>query len=480
MALLLILASFVFAALISLVTARRSIIESVSVIAASLAFASALFIAIKVAAAGVYVPFRFFSVDALGAIVLLIVAGIGLATVVYSVPYFQKETAKNIVGFKRVRQYYVLLNLFIAALFCAITVSNPIFAFVFVEATTLSTALLISFYNKPSAIEAAWKYLIINSVGILLGFFGTLLYFINPSSMGVNGSISWQLLAANAAQINPLIARISFVFVLIGYGTKVGFAPMHTWKPDAYSKAPAPLGAMLSGAVLPAAFLIILKFRKITDLAIGPLFGQKLFIIFGLLSIVIAAVIMLTAKNYKRLLAYSCVENAGVIALGFGFGGLGTFAAILHLIYYSCVKVILFFSAGNLLLKYSSSRIINIKGALGILPVTSVLFISGFLMVTGLPPAGTFLTKMFILSAGMTTYPAASLIAIFGMTIVFVGFLKHVTSMFFGSSPESIAAGEGNIWLIIPPLAFLAIIVCLSFYIPPFLHTLINSAVQSY
>jgi len=409
---------------------------------------------------------------------ILLVSFIGFFTVVYSIQYLRKETAKNIIGFTRTKQYLILLSLFLTAMFLAISASNPIFVWISIEATTLSTAFLISFYNKPSSTEAAWKYLIINSVGLLLGFFGTLLYFTAIHQVG--GAVSWHLLLENASNLDPLLAKIAFVFVLIGYGTKVGFVPMHTWKPDAYSKAPAPIGALLSGALLPIAFVIILKFKTITDVVVGPLFSQHLLIAFGLLSISVAALIMFNSKNYKRLLAYSSIENAGIMALGFGFGGLAIFAAILHMIYHSCVKAILFFTSGNLLLKYSSDKIDNVVGALKILPTTSIFFILGFLIVTGTPPFGIFFTKMSILSVGIKFYPIISFVALFFMVIVFIGFFKHVSSMFFGEKPEEIKTGEESIWLFISPLALIITVFILSFYIPPFLNTLINNTVLLY
>jgi len=480
MEILFIITTLIIVALLNVFIKRRLVIEFFSIIASSLALFESIVVAVKVSTAGVYAPFVFFSVDSLGAIVMLIIACIGFATTIYSIRYLQQETAKGIIGFTRVRQYFVLLNIFLAAMFLAVTASNPVFAWISIEATTLSTAFLISFYNKPSAIEAAWKYLIINSIGLLLGFFGTLLYFTSMSSLGENGFVSWQSLMANAAHLDPLIAKIAFIFVLIGYGTKVGLAPMHTWKPDAYSKAPNPIGALLSGALLPVAFIVILKFKNVTDAAIGPQFSQNLLIIFGILSIAVAALIMFNVRNYKRLLAYSSIENAGVMALGFGFGGLGISAAILHLIYHSLVKGIMFFSSGNLLLKYNSAKIKNIKGALGIVPFTSILFIAGFLIVTGVPPFGIFLTKMQILSVGIQVNPIITIIALFFMTLIFIGFLKHIISMFFSQKPEDIEVGEGNIWLIIPPLILLVTIIILSFYIPPFLSRLINDVVSHY
>jgi len=480
MEILFIITTLIIVALLNVLIKRRSVIELFSIIASSVVLVESIVVALKVSVSGVYSPFVFFSVDSLGAIVMLIIACIGFATTIYSIRYLQQETAKGIIGFTRVRQYFVLLNIFLAAMFLAVTASNPVFAWISIEATTLSTAFLISFYNKPSAIEAAWKYLIINSIGLLLGFFGTLLYFTSMSSLGENGFVSWQSLMANAAHLDPLIAKIAFIFVLIGYGTKVGLAPMHTWKPDAYSKAPNPIGALLSGALLPVAFIVILKFKNVTDAAIGPQFSQNLLIIFGILSIAVAALIMFNVRNYKRLLAYSSIENAGVMALGFGFGGLGISAAILHLIYHSLVKGIMFFSSGNLLLKYNSAKIKNIKGALGIVPFTSILFIAGFLIVTGVPPFGIFLTKMQILSVGIQVNPIITIIALFFMTLIFIGFLKHIISMFFSQKPEDIEVGEGNIWLIIPPLILLVTIIILSFYIPPFLSRLINDVVSHY
>ena len=480
MEILFIITTLIIVALLNVLIKRRSVIELFSIIASSVVLVESIVVALKVSVSGVYSPFIFFSVDSLGAIVMLIIACIGFATTIYSIRYLQQETAKGIIGFTRVGQYFVLLNIFLAAMFLAVTASNPVFAWISIEATTLSTAFLISFYNKPSAIEAAWKYLIINSIGLLLGFFGTLLYFTSMSSLGENGFVSWQSLMANAAHLDPLIAKIAFIFVLIGYGTKVGLAPMHTWKPDAYSKAPNPIGALLSGALLPVAFIVILKFKNVTDAAIGPQFSQNLLIIFGILSIAVAALIMFNVRNYKRLLAYSSIENAGVMALGFGFGGLGISAAILHLIYHSLVKGIMFFSSGNLLLKYNSAKIKNIKGALGIVPFTSILFIAGFLIVTGVPPFGIFLTKMQILSVGIQVNPIITIIALFFMTLIFIGFLKHIISMFFSQKPEDIEVGEGNIWLIIPPLILLVTIIILSFYIPPFLSILINDTVSHY
>jgi len=480
MEIIFIITTLIIVAILNVLIKRRLVIEFFSIIASSVALFESIVVAVKVSTAGVYAPFVFFSVDSLGAIVMLIIACVGFITTIYSVQYLRQETVKGIIGFTRVRQYFVLLNIFLAAMFLAVTASNPVFAWISIEATTLSTAFLISFYNKPSAIEAAWKYLIINSIGLLLGFFGTLLYFTSMSSLGENGFVSWQSLLANIVHLDPLIAKIAFIFVLIGYGTKVGLAPMHTWLPDAHSKAPAPISALLSGVLLNVALVVVLRFKIITDTVVGQHFTQNLLIAFGLFSIAIAAFIVLTQENYKRLLAYSSIENMGIMALGFGFGGLGVLGAVLHMIYHALIKSALFLSAGTIFLKYSTTKIAKIKGGLTILPITSIFFLVGFLAITGTPPFGIFLSKMLIVSEGMKIYPIISALALFLMVILFIGFFKHVSNMFFSQKPKDTEAGESSAWLIIPPLILLVIMIILSFYIPPFLSRLINNAVSYY
>lgn len=480
MELLIIISSLILTALIAVSTKRRVLIEVASIVASVIVLIESTVIALQVAAAGDYEKYSFFSVDALGSIIMMIVSCVGIAAVVYSVQYLRRETEKEIIGFNRVRQYFILLNLFLAVMFFAITAGSPIFAWIAIELTTLSTAFLISFYNKPSAIQGAWKYLIINSVGLLLGFLGTLIYFTCVSATGETGLITWHDLLQNAGSLDPMIAKIAFVFALIGYGTKVGFVPMHTWKPSAYAKSPAPIGALFSGALLPVAFFIILKFKVITDSVVGPDFSRTLLILFGLLSVAVPAFVILVMRDYKRMLAYSSVENAGMMALGFGFGGIGIMAALLHMIYHSLVKSALFFLSGNFLLKYHSAKIINIKGALSALPVTSVLFVLGIFACVGMPPFGIFFTKIFILSAGMANHTAVAITALVFVSIIFIGFLKHTSAMVFGEKPAEITKGEEGIWTIISPLVLIAVALFLSFYLPPFLKTLVNSAALNY
>lgn len=463
-----------------LVKKKASVFNFIAVAASSIELISAIAIASLAARKGFYSFGDYLFVDSLGAILITIVAAVGFASSWYSVGYLKAEVAKGIIGFSRVRQYFILLHLFILAMFFAIATTNPILMWIAIEATTLSTAFLISFYNKPSAMEAAWKYLIINSVGLLLGFFGTMLFLYPSLNAGGHGLLSWQSILLSAKNFDPFVAKIAFIFILIGYGTKMGLVPMHTWLPDAHSKAPVPISSLLSGVLLNVAFFAILRFKAVTDMAVGDDFSRNLLIFFGIISVVIAAFIIFSQKNYKRLLAYSSIEHMGIMALGFGFGGAGIFAAILHMIYHSLAKSLLFLSAGNIFLKYGSTKIYNVRGSMSVLPVTVPVFIMGFLAITGMPPFGIFLTEFSILSAGISDHPIITIIALVALVLVFVGFLKHITAMFFGAKSESVEKGEAGAWTTAPIIFMAIVLIASSFFLPSAIKILINGAALIY
>ena len=462
--------------LLTLAVRKILLMEIMAAVMGVTEFILSVWIALRVASDGVYSLLPYFSVDAVGAVILSSVAVVGLASSIYSIGYLRQEVLKGIIGFRRVRQYFALLGLFLAVMFFAISTTSPIMMWIGIEATTLATAFLISFYNKPSAIEAAWKYLIINSIGLLLAFFGTLLFFTSLGNAGFLGLVNWGTLLSGSSGLNPMIAKIAFIFAFIGYGTKVGLAPMHTWLPDAHSKAPSPISALLSGALLNVALLAILRFKIVTDSVVGPDFSQNLLIFFGILSMVVAAFIIFVQKNFKRLLAYSSIEHMGIAAVGFGFGGIGTFAALLHLLYHSLAKSLLFLTAGNIFLKYSSTKIAKVKGLLSSMPVTGVVFIAGFLAITGVPPFGIFVTEFFILSAGFASHTVSSIVMLAALALIFAGFLRHVSQMVFGEKPENVLKGEISRLASMTPLAVMVALAVLSVYIPGPLKELLVSA----
>ncbi|MEK7648553.1 MAG: proton-conducting transporter membrane subunit [Patescibacteria group bacterium] len=420
----------------------------------------------------------FFFLDALSGIVLLTVIIVSVFSSIYSIGYLREEVKKGIIGFRRVKQYFLLYQLFVAAMFAGVLSASPILMWIAIETTTLSTTLLISFYNKASATEAAWKYLLINSIGLLLAFFGTLLFFAGESSVDMLGFPGWHSLSEHVSEFNPDLLKIAFIFILVGYGTKVGFAPMHTWLPDAHSKAPPPISALLSGALLNVALLAIFRFKIITDSVVEQSFSNTMLIGFGLVSVVIAAFIILAQKKYKRLFAYSSIEHMGIIALGCGFGGLGIWAALLHMIYHSIAKSLLFFISGSLFLKYGLSRISNIKGMITILPVSTVLLFCGLLAITGVPPFGMFITEIHILVAGIAHYGFASVILLVSLVLVFVGFLRHIVSMAFSEAPPTVLRGESNVYVLTPSILLSLILIILSVYLPPGLSELLTKAAE--
>lgn len=418
-----------------------------------------------------------FSLDPLGAFLSLIIVFVGFFASLYSAGYLRAEVEKGIVGPRRVRQYFLLLKLFFFAMLLAVATTSPVVMWIAIEATTLSTAFLISFYNKQSATEAAWKYLIINSLGLLLSLLGTLLFLALPELR--DGSLTWEALRNSAASMPPLVVKIAFIFVLVGYGTKVGLVPLHTWKPDTYSKSPTPIAALLSGVLLNVAFLAILRFKGLTDLTLQSDFTKELFIFFGIVSIVFSSLIILIQKNYKRLLAYSSIEHAGLLALGFGFGGVGTFAALLHMLYHALGKALLFFTFGNVFLKYSSSKIYHVQGMFQVLPLSApVLFIAA-LAALGLPPFGLFTTEFLLLSAGMAEHPFIVVLVLVMLGIVFLGFFKHLIAMLFGAAPEGMKRGESNLLTQVPLLLLLLLFLALSWYLPETLEQLIQLAADS-
>ncbi len=476
MMLSILLATPIIAALLSwCVRARTMHLELIAAIAGSIELAATLGLLLEVGSGTAPSFTEYFSLDALGMVVLLPVAIIGCAAAWYSIGYLREETRKGFVGFHRIREYFILFHIFVAAMAVAVSAAHPIVMWIAVEATTLSTVFLISIYNKPSSIEAAWKYLLINSIGLLLGFFGTLLFFTSLPEQ--TSFINWQDLLSGAPALNPVVAKIAFIFVLVGYGTKVGLAPMHTWLPDAHSKAPSPISALLSGALLNVAFLAILRFKGVSNAAVGQAFSENLLILFGILSLGIAACIILVQKKYKRLFAYSSIEHMGVLALGFGFGGAGTLAGLLHMIYHSLAKSLLFLSAGNIFLKYGKSKIENVKGLFSTLPVTAVFLFIGFLAITGMPPFGLFLTEFAILAAGIRANILVTVLVLIFLALVFVGFLRHIVSMSFGNPPESVEKGELGLLTLIPPALIAGLLALLSVAMPEQLRLVIVAAV---
>lgn len=461
-----------------LVKKQRMLLELIVSIASCMEFIFGMAIIYSVIINRQYSLSQFFSFHSFEAIILGITIIVGLVATLHSVGYLREEQAKGMMGFGRIREYYILMKLFLLCMLVAIATTNPIIMWIAIEATTLSTVFLISLFNRKNDVEAAWKYLIINSIGLLLGLLGTSLFL--SQGPAFNGFVNWNNLLASASHMNPVISKFAFVFILIGYGTKMGLVPMHTWRPDAYNKAPSPIAALLSGVLLNVAFLAILRFKLIIDGAAGSSFSQSLFVFFGILSIVIAAFIIYTQRNYKRMLAYHSTEHAGIMMLGFGFGGIGIFGAILHMVYHSFAKSLLFFVSSNIAVRYSSSEIKDITGMIKVMPYNSVLYIIGFLTMVGIPPFGIFFTEFYMLFAGFKNMPVIAIIALFSLVLVFLGFFRHIIEMLFGEAPKGIQKGENNAWTIVPIVCFAITLLIVSIYLPRPLQILLSESYKMF
>ncbi|MEM0448403.1 MAG: hydrogenase 4 subunit F [Methanomassiliicoccales archaeon] len=414
--------------------------------------------------------------DSFGAFVLIITAIMILASSLYSIAYLRHEINGGKVAEGRLRYYYSLLHVFIFTLILVCISDNLGLLWIAIEATTLASAFLVGFYNTEGSLEAAWKYIMVCSVGIALALLGTiLLYAASVQRLGEStGSLNWSTIFSMADQLDPTLVKLSFIFVLIGYGTKVGLAPMHTWLPDAYSQAPIPT-AILSGALSNCALYAILRFHMVTSEVIDPSFSGSLLMIFGLLSLAVASVFIILVRDYRRLLAYSSVEHMGIIALAFGFGGtLGIMGGLLHMLNHSLIKSTLFLGAGQVYLRVKTKLIEEVKGLSGLMPYTSVIWATAFLAIIGCPPFGIFISELTILYAGFQVgefLPIA--FYLFFLAIIFAAVLHHLSGMVMGAPCDSGCKGESGRASLALMIILLAAALLLGTYMPSQLNDIL-------
>lgn len=416
-----------------------------------------------------------FYLDALGALVLLLVVSIGFAAAVYSVNYLRTDLAENKTTPSQVRWYYLAFHLFAATMIATPLFNNLGLVWVAVEATTLASVLLVGFYRTNIALEAAWKYVVLCTVGLLIALFGVVLTYVAAVRLGV--SLNWTEIFAAGGRLDPQVMRTAFVFILLGFGTKAGLAPMHTWLPDAHSQAPSPISALLSAVQLNCALYAIFRFHTLASLSIGKEFSGTLLIAFGLFSVIVSVPFILVQRDLKRLLAYSSVEHMGLIAVAVGVGGtVGLYAAVFHLINHSLTKALLFFVAGDLAQTYRTQRIRRIRGAVTLTPLAGALLVLGVLAITGAPPFSIFLSEFSIVAAafgqGNIAVGAALILA---LAFVFAGFLGHLGPMAFGpasAQPSTAGPGRGRLLIVLPGAAA---IILFGLWMPPALSGLITN-----
>ena len=359
------------------------------------------------------------------------------------------------------RTYRVYVNLFTLTMLAAVTTNNLGVMWVAIEASTVASALLIPLGRRRAAIEASWRYLLIGSVGIALAFTGTVLAFVDFSSTGMSteAALNWPALLAAAPALHPEVARLAFVFLLVGFGTKAGLAPMHTWLPDAHAEAPAPLSAMMSGVMLAVALYALGRWKAVIDAALGYGFADSLMLIVGVVTLIVGTVSLLTQRDYKRVLAYSSIEHTGLACFGFALGPAGTFAALFHIAGHALAKSTAFLLSGRVVDRYRTHLIAGSPGLLQTIPVTGGLFAVSVLALAGLPPFSLFLSEILLVRAGwLAGHPFLTGAVLVLLLLAFGSLLQHLHRMLFGAAPPEIARGErmsAPLLLLVVPLVAL-------------------------
>jgi hydrogenase-4 component F len=411
--------------------------------------------------------------DALGKVVLSLLSTLFFLCACYAPGYL----ALRIDRHNRV----FCANLFVVlAMMTLVSLSHHLgLMWVAIEATTLASAPMLYFNHNTRSLEATWKYLLISSVGIALALFGSLFLAYSSLKVDMKSTLLFDRLIEDAPKLSPPWLHAAFVLLFIGYGTKMGLAPMHTWKPDAYGEAPGLVGAILSGGVTSCAFLAVLRIYQICRAGADAEFARELMIFIGLLSMAIAGVFMVRQRDFKRLLAYSSIEQMGILVLGIGIGGAAVYGALLQLINNGLTKGVLFLSAGNIHRAYGSKTTDRVRGAFQRVPISSTLFLAGFLAITGSPPFGPFVSEFTILNSAVDSgqFLVSGLFLLL-LSIIFIGMGSTVLFVVQGNAPEDkpTVAFRDSIATILPIFLFLALVLLLGVYIPPPLESMLREA----
>lgn len=452
----------------------------VNVCGQSLILLTALWLGFKLINLGAPIKeFNIFYIDALSGFFIIVISVINFAASIYSLGYIACDVKEGAMSARKSKTYFILFNLFSFTMFLVTVVNNLGFVWVAIEMTTLVSAFFVGFYNYKTSIEAAWKYIIICSVGITLALLGTILFYYTASLSGGIRSLNWSDMLSVAKKLDPRILKIAFLFILVGYGTKAGLAPMHTWLPDAHSQAPSPISALLSGVLLKTAVYAILRFTVIINKCIGSQYSGNLLILFGLLSLAVSAGFILAQKDLKRLLAYSSVEHMGIISLGLGFGGtIGVFGALLHIFNHAVTKSFMFFGAGNVVKHYKTSNLNMIRGVKNAMPFCGVMLILGAFALAGSVPFSIFISEIIILVAGFSKgYYVSSILFIVFITVIFAALIHHFSGILFGRKPENIGVRREPLSAKFAFIFLFIFIFTLGFFIPGPLNKLLVLAV---
>jgi len=436
----------------------------------ALAFCAASLLTVRVIGEGPIMAYgdQFF-VDSFNVFLVALTALVAFTTAIFSRPYMLNEQRHGKLTAGMLRLYHSMYQLFVFTMLLALLTNNLGVLWVAMEAATLTTVLLVSLYRTPASIEAAWKYFILCGVGIAQALFGTiLLYFAAEKVLGAGGTaLLWTQLNAVKGDLEPVVLSLAFVFLLVGYGTKVGLVPLHNWLPDAHAEGPTPISAVLSGLLLNVALYAVVRCKVLVDGALESRFAGDLMMGFGLLSVVVAAFFLARQKDVKRLFAYSSIEHMGLITFAFGMGGpVATFAGLLHMTVHSLTKSAIFFVIGHAAQKTGTQMMDQIRGLVVTNPTIGWGLMLGSLAILGMPPFGVFASEFLILSTAMQQQPWATPILLLALGVAFAAIFGKVQPMVFGETPLPRLPHPPAL---VPVFLHLALVLMLGIFIPPYL-----------
>jgi hydrogenase-4 component F len=457
------------AAVLALVGERREA-PAVNVAVSFLTLAAAVALTLRVVVHGpLLVLERQFFVDSFNVFLVALTAFVGFTTSIFSRPYMRIEQRNGRLTARRLRLYHSMYQLFNFTMLLALLTNNMGILWVALEGATLATVLLVSLYRTPASLEAAWKYFILCGVGIAQALFGTILLYFAAEKLlgGGGGALLWTELADVKSQLEPTVLSIAFVFLLVGYGTKVGLVPLHNWLPDAHAEGPTPVSAVLSGLLLNVALYAVVRCKVLVEGSLNTSFARDLMLGFGLLSVVVAALLLSRQKDVKRLFAYSSIEHMGIMTFAFGMGGpIANFAALLHMTVHSLTKSAIFFTVGHAAQASGTQIMDDIRGLIESSPLLGWGLLVGTLAILGMPPFGVFASEFLILVTAIGERPWAAAFFLAALGLAFASVFSKVQPMVFGSAAGGRLAMRPAM---IPVFVHLSMVLLLGLWIPPFL-----------
>jgi len=440
-------------------------------------FIASIFLTVRVISDGAITEFNEqFFVDSFNVLFVTLTAFVAFTTSLFSRPYMRIEQAHGKLTINMLRLYHSMYQLFTFTMLLVLLTNNMGIMWVAMEAATLTTVLLVSLYRTPASLEAAWKYFILCGVGLALAMFGTiLLYFAAEKVLGPGGTaLLWTHLDGVKAQLEPTVLTLAFVFLLVGYGTKVGLVPLHSWLPDAHAEGPTPVSAVLSGLLLNVALYVLVRSKVLVDGTLHTHMAGNLMMGFGLLSVVVAAFLLSRQKDVKRMFAYSSIEHMGLITFAFGMGGaVATFAALLHMTMHALTKSAIFFAVGHATQKSGTQLMENIRGLIKTNPTIGWGLMIGTLAILGMPPFGVFASEFLILTTAMHDYPWSMPFLLIALGVAFAAIFSRVQRMVFG---ETSGQRLPHPPALVPVFVHLGLVLTIGLYIPPYLASWFKQA----